>query len=143
MAEYEGWKFKRTQVAAVLTSLSVHLLVTPAPVMAEARPASTEQATPKGGPADVTDRTTRSLAAACLVEQRAASGWFSAYLMGVADTLSAFGDGGVKGGLCNVNYSIEQLSETFLTWARGHDAMLQLDMLAGVTLAFRQRWPCR
>jgi hypothetical protein len=63
--------------------------------------------------------------------------------MGVADTLSAFGDGGYKGGLCNVDYTIEQLSETFLTWARAHDAMLQLDMLAGVTLAFQQRWPCR
>jgi hypothetical protein len=63
--------------------------------------------------------------------------------MGVADTLTAFGDGGDGGGLCNVDYSIEQLSEIFLTWAQGHDGMLQLDMLAGATLAFRQRWPCR
>lgn len=143
MAEYEGRKFRRSWASAIPASIATHLLVTPAPVMAEERPASTEQATPKGGPVDVTDRTARSLAAACLVEQGAASGWCSAYLMGVADTLSAFGDGGAKGGLCNVDYSIEQLSETFLTWARGHDAMLQFDMLAGVTLAFRQRWPCR
>lgn len=95
------------------------------------------------GPVDVTRRRTVDLYRACLAEQGAASGWCSAYLMGVADTLAAFGNGGDKGGLCNVDYSIEQLSETFLTWARAHDAMLQLDMLAGVTLAFRQRWPCR
>lgn len=42
-----------------------------------------------------------------------------------------------------MDYSIEQLSETFLTWARAHDALSQIDMLAGVTLSFRQRWPCR
>ncbi|MGH1574265.1 Rap1a/Tai family immunity protein [Methylobacterium sp. P31] len=123
-------------------SLTIHLLVASPPVMAEERPASIQQETPKGGPVDVTDRTTRSLAAACLAEQGEASGWCSAYLLGVADTLTAFGNGGDRGGLCNVDYSIEQLSETFLTWARGHDAMLQLDMLAGATLAFRQRWPC-
>ncbi|MGX9983185.1 Rap1a/Tai family immunity protein [Methylobacterium fujisawaense] len=95
------------------------------------------------GPVDVTRRRTQDLYLACLAEQGAASGWCSAYLMGVADTLTAFGNGGDRGGLCNVDYSIEQLSETFLTWARAHDAMLQLDMLAGVTIAFRRRWPCR
>ncbi|GAN50860.1 hypothetical protein ME121_4917 [Methylobacterium sp. ME121] len=95
------------------------------------------------GPVDVTGRRTQDLYLACLAEQGAASGWCSAYLMGVADTLTAFGNGGDRGGLCNVDYSIEQLSETFLTWARAHDTMLQLDMLAGATIAFRQRWPCR
>jgi len=98
---------------------------------------------PRQGPVDVTQRRTRDLYLACLAEQGAASGWCSAYLLGVADTLTAFGNGGDKGGLCDVDYSIEQLAETFLTWARTHDALSQIDMLAGVTLAFRQRWPCR
>ncbi|MBP1181641.1 Rap1a/Tai family immunity protein [Methylobacterium sp. PvR107] len=91
----------------------------------------------------MTQRRTQDLYLACLAEQGAASSWCSAYLMGVADTLTAFGNGGDRGGLCNVDYSIEQLSETFLTWARAHDALLQIDMLAGVTIAFRRRWPCR
>jgi hypothetical protein len=95
------------------------------------------------GPVDIRERRTADLYRACLAEQGEASGWCSAYLLGVADTLTAFGNGGDRGGLCNVDYSIEQLSETFLTWARAHDGMLQLDMLAGATLAFRQRWPCR
>jgi hypothetical protein len=91
---------------------------------------------------DVRDRTTRSLEAVCRAEQGAASGWCSAYLLGVADTLTAFGDGGDKGGLCNADYTIEQLPETFLTWAQAHTALLQLDTLAGASLAFREKWPC-
>lgn len=91
---------------------------------------------------DVRDRTTRSLEAVCIAEQGEASGWCSAYLIGVADTLTAFGDGGHKGGICNADYAIEQLSEIFLTWTRIHEALLWLDMLAGASLAFREKWPC-
>jgi hypothetical protein len=86
---------------------------------------------------------TQDLYAACLAEQGAASSWCSAYLMGVADTLTAFGNGGDKSGICDADYTIESLAETFLTWARSHERFLQVDMLAGATLAFRQRWPCQ
>jgi hypothetical protein len=109
----------------------------------EQGPTSADPGKPSAGPVDIRERRTADLYRACLAEQGEASSWCSAYLMGVADTLTAFGNGGDRGGLCNVDYSIEQLSETFLTWAQAHDAMLQLDMLAGATLAFRQRWPCQ
>ncbi|ACA20426.1 hypothetical protein M446_6156 [Methylobacterium sp. 4-46] len=58
---------------------------------------------------DMRDRTTRSLEAVCRAEQGAASGWCGAYLIGVADTLTAFGDGGDEGDLCNADYTIEHL----------------------------------
>ncbi|MDP4003282.1 Rap1a/Tai family immunity protein [Methylobacterium sp. NEAU K] len=106
-------------------------------------PTSAEPGKQPAGPVDIRERRTADLYRACLAEQGEASGWCSAYLMGIADTLTAFGNGGDRGGLCDVDYSIEQLSDTFLTWVRAHDTMLQLDMLAGATLAFRQRWPCR
>jgi hypothetical protein len=89
----------------------------------------------------VPKRAARNLYAACLATP-APSSWCSAYLMGVADTLTAFGSGGHKGGICNVDYTIEQLAEVFLTWARANEALLDFDMLAGASLAFRQRWPC-
>jgi hypothetical protein len=92
---------------------------------------------------DVTTRRTADLAAACLAEGGSPSGWCSAYLIGVADTLSAFGSGGHRSGICPADYRIEDLTETFLTWARANVALDQIDMLAGVSLAFRQRWPCR
>jgi hypothetical protein len=63
--------------------------------------------------------------------------------MGVADTLTAFGEGGHKGGLCGASYAIEDLGEVFLTWMREHPQFLDLDMLAGASLALRRRWPCR
>ena len=122
-----------TVLAGLLATL---LLVAPASVKAEERARD-------GGAVDIRDRTTRSLEAACLAEQGAASGWCSAYLMGVADTLSAFGNGGNRGGLCRADYAIEQLSETFLTWTRANEALHEADMLAGASLALRQKWPCR
>lgn len=91
---------------------------------------------------DVRDRTTRSLEASCLAEQGAPAGWCSAYLIGVADTLTAFGDGGNRGGICKSDYTVDQLPEIFLTWVRSHEAFRDLDMLAGVSLAFRTKWPC-
>ncbi|WP_336489460.1 Rap1a/Tai family immunity protein [Methylobacterium nigriterrae] len=127
----------------MLTSLAILLVAPPSVLRAEEKPASIEQGAPNGGSVDVTDRTTRSLAAACLAEQGEASGWCSAYLMGVADTLTALGIGGAKDGICDADYTIGSLAETFLTWARANDSLLRLDMLAGVSLAFRQRWPCR
>lgn len=94
------------------------------------------------GPVDVTARRTMDLYSACLAEQGSASGWCSAYLMGVADTLAAFGNGGNRAGICRADYTIEQLAETFLTWSRANDSLLGIDMLAGASLAFRQRWSC-
>ncbi len=91
----------------------------------------------------VEDRSAGSLGQTCKVEQGGASGWCSAYLLGVADTLSAFGAGGDKGGLCGASYAIEDLAEVFLTWMQANPKFLQLDMLAGVSLALRQTWPCR
>ena len=96
----------------------------------------------RGGPVEIRGRKTADLYAACLAEQGAASGWCSAYLIGVADTLAAFGDGGNKGGICRADYVIEQLPEIFLTWARTYAEFGQIDMLAGASLAFRARWPC-
>lgn len=79
---------------------------------------------------------------ACLAEQGEAAGECSAYLIGVADTLAAFGEGGNKGGICKADYVVDQLPEIFLTWVRGNAMVRNFDMLAGVTLAFRTRWPC-
>ena len=87
-------------------------------------------------------RSARNLVQACEAEQ-AATSWCAAYLMGVADTLTAFGEGGHKGGLCGASYAIEDLGEIFLTWIREHPQFLDLDMLAGASLALRGRWPCR
>ncbi|MBE7203211.1 MAG: hypothetical protein INR70_36190 [Parafilimonas terrae] len=92
---------------------------------------------------DIRDRRSGDLYRVCLTEQGEASGWCSAYLMGVADTLAAFGDGGDKAGICAADYTIEALTETYMTWAHANEALLRTDMLAGASLAFRQRWPCR
>jgi len=89
------------------------------------------------------NRSAGSLVQTCKVEQGGASGWCSAYLLGVADTLTAYGEGGDKGGLCGVSYEIEDLPRVFLTWMQANPKFLELDMLAGVSLALRQAWPCR
>jgi hypothetical protein len=130
-------------IAAVAGLLTPLLLATPASTKAEEQPTPTEENRPGVGPVNIRDRTTRSLEAACVAEKGAASGWCSAYLMGVADTLTAFGNGGHKGGICEVDYSIEQLSEIFLIWTKANKSLLHLDMLAGASIAFRQTWPCR
>ena len=88
-------------------------------------------------------RSGHNLVQACETELPAPTSWCAAYLMGVADTLTAFGKGGHKGGLCGASYSIEDLGEIFLTWMRDHPQFLKLDMLAGASLALRERWPCR
>ncbi len=56
-----------------------------------------------------------SLVQICKAED-AASGWCSAYLLGVADTLIAFGEEEEKGGLCGASYAIGDLPGVFLTW---------------------------
>jgi|SRR4051794_7936881 hypothetical protein len=91
---------------------------------------------------DIRERRSGDLYRVCVPERGEASGWCSAYLMGVADTLAGFGDGGDKGRICAADYTIETLAETFMTWARANDALQRTDMLAGAGLAFRQRWPC-
>lgn len=101
-----------------------------------------KQPTQRQGAVDVTRRRTQDLYQACLAEQGSASGWCGAYLMGVADTLTAFGNGGSASGICSPDYTIEELVETFLTWGRSNDTLLGVDMLAGASLAFRRRWPC-
>ena len=88
-------------------------------------------------------RSAHALVQVCEAEQGAATSWCSAYLMGVADALSAFGAGGHKGGLCGAPYAIEDLGKVFLTWTRANPQLLDLDMLAGASLALRQTWPCR
>jgi len=91
----------------------------------------------------VEGRSAGNLVQTCKAEQGDASGWCSAYLLGVADTLTAFGKGGEKGGLCGASYAIEDLPEVFLTWIQANPQLLELDMLASVSLALRQTWPCR
>jgi len=91
----------------------------------------------------VEDRSAGSFVQLCKVEQGGASGWCSAYLLGVADTLIAFGEEGEKGGLCGASYAIGDLPRVFLTWMQANPQFLELDMLAGVSLALRQAWPCR
>lgn len=91
---------------------------------------------------DIRERRSGDLYRVCLAESGKASGWCSAYLMGVADTLAGFGDGGDKAGICAADYTIEDLAETYMTWAHANAALLRTDMLAGASLAFRQRWPC-
>jgi len=97
---------------------------------------------PPGYTVDIRDRTARSLYKTCVAAEADASSWCDAYLMGVADTLTAFRAGGNKSGICGVEYTIEQLAENFITWARANEALLDIDMLPGATLAFEQRWPC-
>lgn len=99
-------------------------------------------AVPPAASVDIRERRSGDLYRVCLAEQGEASGWCSAYLMGVADTLAAFGDGGDRSGICAADYTIEALAETYMTWAYANEALLRIDMLAGASLAFRQRWPC-
>src|SRR5215218_1910104 len=87
-------------------------------------------------------RSARNLVQACEAEQAAATSWCAAYLMGVADTLTVFGEGGHKGGLCGASYVIDDLGAIFLTWMREHPQFRDFDMFAGASLALREHWPC-
>lgn len=68
--------------------------------------------------------------------------WCAAYLMAVADTLQAFGAGGHKAGTCAVSYRVEQLAPIYTGWASRTPEAADFPMLAGVSLAFREAWPC-
>lgn len=46
--------------------------------------------------------------------------WCWAYLIGVADTMTVFGKGGHKAGICGVSYDVERLQQVFTTWAQQH-----------------------
>lgn len=103
-------------------------------VKVEQRAPSTGDA---AGAAEGNHRTIENLYQAC---QAAATSWCNAYLMGVADTLSTFSSH--KAGLCGATYNIEQLGPIFMEWVRAHQDLKDLDMIVGVSLAFREVWPC-
>ena len=71
-------------------------------------------------------------------------GWCAGYLVGVADTLAAFGAGGHPAGLCGARYDAQTLVGTFVRWARApqQQGFSDLPMLAGAQAALRARWPC-
>lgn len=149
-AEAGPWAGRRARWLLSLTLLAALAYLTDAGsgvhvtlAQATTGPERSEAPMMKDGMVDIRRRRTSDLAAACLAAQGSPSSWCSAYLMGVADTLTAMGNGGHKGGICHVDYGIEDLPGIFLTFARENDRFLNVDMLAGASLAFRQRWPCR
>ena len=85
-------------------------------------------------------RTIENLYYACLAEDAAATSWCSAYLIGVADTLSTFSSH--KAGLCGAAYRIEQLGPIFIDWVRQNPHLKDIDMVVGASIALRQQWPC-
>ena len=74
---------------------------------------------------------------------RKVNGRCEAYLSGAAETLSAFGNGGIEGGICGRGVRLGELSRIFLAWAANNRHAANLPRLAGVTMALRQRFPCR
>lgn len=74
---------------------------------------------------------------------RKVNGRCEAYLSGAAETLSAFGNGGNEGGICGRGVRSGELSRIFLAWAADNRHAANLPRLAGVTMALRQRFPCR
>jgi len=88
-------------------------------------------------------RSAAMLYQACLTETGKALGWCEAYLIGAADMLLVFGNGGHKGGICGAEYTPGLLKEIYLKWVRENPDLARFDMTAGVVLALRERWPCR
>ena len=82
------------------------------------------------------------LQAVCEVNGSDPRSWCAGYLMAAADTLQAFGAGGHKAGTCAVSYRVEDLAPLYTGWARRSPQAADLPMLAGVSLAFREAWPC-
>ena len=74
---------------------------------------------------------------------RKVNGRCEAYLAGAAETLSAFGNGGSDAGICGRGARSGELSRVFLTWAADNRHTANMPRLAGVTMALRQRFPCR
>ncbi len=71
------------------------------------------------------------------------SGRCEAYLAGAAETLYAFGNGGSEAGICGRGVRAGELSRIFLAWAANNRHTADMPRLAGVTMALRQRFPCR
>jgi hypothetical protein len=88
-------------------------------------------------------RSAAMLYQACLAETGRAPSWCEAYLIGAADMLLVFGNGGRKGGICGAEYTPELLKKIYLKWVRENPDLARFDMTAGVVLALRARWPCR
>ena len=105
---------------------------------AAAAPAQKAQSPPFSG----ADRTGRQLDRLCGSRGAAEVRTCTAYLLGAADTMSAFGAGGHKAGLCNPQYQPGELPQVFLSWSREHPALLRLDMLVSVSLSLGEKWPC-
>ena len=74
---------------------------------------------------------------------RKANGRCEAYIAGAAETLSAFGNGGSEAGICGRGVRSGELSRIFPAWAVENRHAANLPRLAGVTMALRQRFPCR
>ncbi|MGN7159475.1 Rap1a/Tai family immunity protein [Sphingomonas sp. SAFR-052] len=74
---------------------------------------------------------------------RKVNGRCEAYLAGAAETLSAFGNGGSAAGICGRGVRSGELSRIFLAWATNNPHNAKMPRLAGVTMALRQRFPCR
>ena len=94
---------------------------------------------PNGPPLTMT---VAGLQAVCEVNGSDPRSWCAGYLMAAADTLQAFGAGGHKAGTCAVFYRVEDLAPLYTGWARRSPQAADLPMLAGVSLAFREAWPC-
>jgi hypothetical protein len=91
---------------------------------------------------EIDGRTVRSLYEACRVGADDLVSWCEAYLMGVADTLAALGDGSHEAGLCGADDDPKKLAWAFMIWASAHQDRWERDMLAGAQAALRERWPC-
>lgn len=130
-------------VFALITMATIALLIasTVGRAVAQTKPKDGAAEQVEGKP---TERTVESLFRACLFDpEKGYSTWCEAYLMGVADVMVAFGKGGHKGGICGVvEYSPQKLADIFTQWAREHREFWQYDMLLGVHLSLREKWPC-
>ena len=113
-------------------ALAFSLVAMPPPTFGQAR---------AGGGDD--DRSGRFLVNTCTSGEVVQANWCAAYLAGLGDALNAFGKGGNKGGLCDPEYQVGDLSDIYLKWIRNNPEMMDLDMLAGASLSLRSRWPCR
>lgn len=71
------------------------------------------------------------------------NGRCESYLAGAAETLSAFGNGGSEAGICGRGVRAGELTRVFLAWAADNRQTANMPRLAGVTMALRQRFPCR
>lgn len=133
--------YGRTAMAMVVLCLGAAQPVVAAPAENEIELAQSTPPSANSAPAPniLGDRTIENLYNTCQKDSTATS-WCSAYLMGAADTHSAFSTH--KAGICGATYKIEDLGPIFMEWVSKHQELKDIDMLAGVNLAFRELWPC-